>query len=461
MNKLTANNDRIEKVRSRLDILPPPSPDLPPVANAVSAAPKQKKSSSASQSKTKSLLSENAESKNANSANAIRPVAGTTRGEKRRAKVKKSLPTSTPVMATEAIDAELVDAELVPAGTQKTGTQLPTRTLSGEQQLEAITNWHESSEEEQTLVEQVTEFSSGGLTSFVVHTLLLIILAILTMGTPEKRGVMLSLSNVDTETPDSNSVEISVNLEPIEEASASELEDDTLEDLSLSETFESLEAQEIDHTLEDFGIETLSGSGADSKLNDGGSKNSASKGKKGVKGESIDFFGAYAKGTRFVFVIDCSGSMVGERWRRAKYELERSINELGDEQKFCIILYNSFTTVMMDSKQVQLIKCNDSNKDDAFRWLNRQYPGGGTFPQQAMTMALAENPDAIFLLSDGEIQDNTAQFLVANNKKRDMGQGEYGKIPVHTIALLSTFGQRMLKSIADDNAGTFTRVGRR
>ena len=152
--------------------------------------------------------------------------------------------------------------------------------------------------------------------------------------------------------------------------------------------------------------------------------------------------------------------MQGERWERAVYELERSIMDLGDDQNFCIVLYNRFTVIMGNEKRMALVPPNEENLDRAFTWLRQQSPSGGTYPRQALSLALTEQPDAIFLLSDGEIQDNSEAFLKANNISMAKGIGENRQIPVHTIALLSTFGQRSLKRISDGNEGTFTRVGR-
>ncbi len=43
------------------------------------------------------------------------------------------------------------------------------------------------------------------------------------------------------------------------------------------------------------------------------------------------FFGVHASGRRFVFIIDCSGSMEGLRWNLAKAELKNSVRNLDEE----------------------------------------------------------------------------------------------------------------------------------
>src|SRR5262249_48107668 len=53
------------------------------------------------------------------------------------------------------------------------------------------------------------------------------------------------------------------------------------------------------------------------------------------------FFGIRAQGQFFVYVVDCSGSMIDDsRLVRAKSELRRSIMSLQLPQRFQIIFYN-------------------------------------------------------------------------------------------------------------------------
>ena len=75
-------------------------------------------------------------------------------------------------------------------------------------------------------------------------------------------------------------------------------------------------------------------------------------------------------------------------------------------------------------------------------------------PAQAMQYALELNPDAIFLLSDGELQDNTVAVLRLLNPPGS----ERRQIPVHTVHLFSFQGRLTLQQIALENSGTFTSI---
>ena len=53
------------------------------------------------------------------------------------------------------------------------------------------------------------------------------------------------------------------------------------------------------------------------------------------------FFGVKVKGLRFIYVVDCSGSMIDEaRLVRAKEEVRRSVLRLQSPQQFKVIFYN-------------------------------------------------------------------------------------------------------------------------
>jgi hypothetical protein len=91
-------------------------------------------------------------------------------------------------------------------------------------------------------------------------------------------------------------------------------------------------------------------------------------------------------------------------------------------------------------------------------WLSSINHGGATLPASSIGLALRLKPDAIFLLSDGEIQDNTVQDLRFYNRlKEDSGKITVA-IPIHTVLLHSPVGEATLRAIADENDGVFTPV---
>ena len=302
----------------------------------------------------------------------------------------------------------------------------------------------------------VIGFLPSWLVSTVLHLVLLILLAVWSMGNaPGKQVVLVELTeaaqSLDTMANEIEHAEIV--LEESAEMELAELEPLELEAPEIpQEMMESLDLPDAllpkDHGLElaRFGA---AGFGAQSSK----SSDASSSG-----GPGASFFGVESDGNQFVFVIDCSGSMRGSRWYRAVKELNEAISDLEPTQEFLVLLYNSGMKVMFDKSLVKagLVFAHEDNRLRSQRWLRKQRPNGGTYPSQAMYAALMMSPDAIFLLSDGELQDNTADLLQIWNVDREDSYGEQSKIPIHTISLgPKGVGHQMMKSIAGDNNGEF------
>lgn len=172
------------------------------------------------------------------------------------------------------------------------------------------------------------------------------------------------------------------------------------------------------------------------------------------------FFGANAEGNRFVFVIDSSGSMRGPRWESLCKELIRAIKSLSPDQEFFVIGFDSLAHPMfgVPPPRGKFLKAINKNVDRLQNWIRSVRLGNNTLPAAAVGLAMKLEPDAIFLLSDGEILDSTLNDLrVWNRKKTEDGEIK-ATIPIHTVLLHSQIGYAALESIAKENSGTFTPV---
>jgi hypothetical protein len=158
------------------------------------------------------------------------------------------------------------------------------------------------------------------------------------------------------------------------------------------------------------------------------------------------FFGIRARGQFFVFVLDQSGSMIDDdRLARATIELRRSVFALQPPQRFEVIFYNHEATPMpggpiprpADQKQKNLLTT----------WLRLIEPDGGTDPRRAILQALSLQPDAVFLLSDGEFPEGTAESVARYNLNR--------KVPVHCVDLSGGLGGDHLRRIARESGGQY------
>jgi hypothetical protein len=162
------------------------------------------------------------------------------------------------------------------------------------------------------------------------------------------------------------------------------------------------------------------------------------------------FFGVRARGLFFIYVIDCSGSMIDDdRLPRATIELRRSVNALREPQRFEVIFYNSESIPMPGGPIPRT--ADERAKGQLRSFLRLVEPDGGTDPRPAMKQALALRPDAIFLLSDGAFPDGTVDDLTRLNRH---------KVPIHCIDLTGGLAGDHLKRIALANNGQYaSRMG--
>ena len=157
------------------------------------------------------------------------------------------------------------------------------------------------------------------------------------------------------------------------------------------------------------------------------------------------FFGIRAQGLFFIYVIDCSGSMIDDdRFARASTELRRSVMALQSPQRFEVIFYNDESIPMPGGPVPR--PADQENKRRLNAWLQLIEPDNGTAPLLSVKQALALRPQAVFLLSDGEFPDGTAESVARYNTH---------KIPIHCVDLSGGEGGDHLIRIARDSRGKY------
>ncbi len=147
------------------------------------------------------------------------------------------------------------------------------------------------------------------------------------------------------------------------------------------------------------------------------------------RGET-QFFGAKDKGTRIVFVIDCSGSMHSHNAIYfAKTELKRSISLLEPTQQFQVIYYNGDAYPWERRGRPQDIYwANDANKRLAYNFIDERSPTGGTNHVPALMMALKLAPEVIYFLTDADQNDR-----ISNREMTHVTQFNGGRTRIHCI----------------------------
>ena len=128
-----------------------------------------------------------------------------------------------------------------------------------------------------------------------------------------------------------------------------------------------------------------------------------------VEGAPVEtqMFGVGDEGTRFVYVVDRSGSTDDppghDVLSAAKSQLLSSLNDLNRGHQFQIIFYNDAPRLLqVEGREGRLLFATAENKEAAAKFVASIRAGGGTDHHAALAMAIRMQPDVIFLLTDGD-----------------------------------------------------------
>lgn len=165
------------------------------------------------------------------------------------------------------------------------------------------------------------------------------------------------------------------------------------------------------------------------------------------------FFGVEARGSRFAYIVDVSGSMDNERMAALKHELTASVLAMVEQSHFTIVVYNSQAFSLTASKWMP----GDEDSKAAIRTeIAGLQASGGTDPIPAfqMVFAMKPRPDAMYFMTDGEFADND---LVIATIARLNEQGSR-PTPIHCITLGEEGAAEVMKKIARRSRGTYRHV---
>ncbi|PHQ82506.1 MAG: hypothetical protein COB69_01830 [Phycisphaera sp.] len=168
---------------------------------------------------------------------------------------------------------------------------------------------------------------------------------------------------------------------------------------------------------------------------------------------AASFFGIEARGNRFAYIVDVSGSMDrGGRIDAMRAELSESISAMPDHVSFFVVLYADTAYPLGDRR-----KWTDANRVGK-RWartaITKLAPLGATKPMPAFEMVydIRPRPDAIYFMTDGEFDEGIAEIIIRRNKDRP--------IPVHCITFMTRSAETVMKRIASSTGGTYTHISR-
>ena len=161
------------------------------------------------------------------------------------------------------------------------------------------------------------------------------------------------------------------------------------------------------------------------------------------------FFGLRGQGRRFSWVVDCSGSMQGPPLERARQELLNSLKKLPEGLEFQVIFFDDFS---YSYPAMGFAKMDTESLSEAGDFIQGIQGGGGTNVMQGMQQIFLQRsrPDTAFLLTDGEFDPTTPEFIQNRNRG--------GKVRINTVAFVNRDGESLLRQIATENRGDFRFV---
>ena len=164
--------------------------------------------------------------------------------------------------------------------------------------------------------------------------------------------------------------------------------------------------------------------------------------------EGVSFFGTVSRGNKFVFIIDKSGSMSGNRLAAAKKELCSTLKGLKPTDKFMIYFFSDAAQAMPARA---MLAGTPKNIPWATDWVSGRSVDGGTNPTQALSWCFNLRPDTVWLLTDGQFADGPALDAIAAGNRQL-------KARINTLAFHDKAGANILQRIARENDGTYRFV---
>lgn len=159
-----------------------------------------------------------------------------------------------------------------------------------------------------------------------------------------------------------------------------------------------------------------------------------------------------------VYVMDNSGSMY-DTFDILRRELKKAVGTLKADQKFNLVWLNAPEGEGKSQTWMpKLLSADLETKRKAFNYIAKIVPQGQTRPVPAVKEALRFQPDVMFLLSDGGFGEDNEKII------RDINQlNRFKRTTINTILFMyeatgDPEPERVLRSIAESNNGTFKHV---
>jgi hypothetical protein len=172
---------------------------------------------------------------------------------------------------------------------------------------------------------------------------------------------------------------------------------------------------------------------------------------------TASFFGTKVDGRRILYILDNSGGMKDGGLEALVEELTRSVESLSPKQEFYVIFYSDMVYPLFHPRPVdRFVPANGRFKQRLKMWLDTVELSVGNSVDQAMLAATMIRPDAVYLLTDGDVNttpDGRKLAALLDTTGRDF--------PIHTFGIgmrESSKAAANLRQVAEANDGTFRIV---
>jgi hypothetical protein len=179
-----------------------------------------------------------------------------------------------------------------------------------------------------------------------------------------------------------------------------------------------------------------------------------------------EFFGTKAVGNTFVYVVDCSPSMLRDgAFDEAKREILRSLQSMKPKQRFHIAFFGKEIdplTFRGSPPEEKPVAANPENLAKTMEWIERvEIQKDGRPPIDALRAAIAMQPDGIFLLFDGDtkVKDWTTKIKELNRSDDLLSDG-LPIAPIHVVHFFRDEYASEMESLAKENQGTYRFIPR-
>jgi hypothetical protein len=173
-------------------------------------------------------------------------------------------------------------------------------------------------------------------------------------------------------------------------------------------------------------------------------------------------FGHGGNVSRVIYVCDGSGSLMGTKEDVLTAELKKAIANLSPIQGFNVLIFQENPGSHFMGIDQNIIMATPNNKTRLFQFLGNSLSfHGDTNPIPALEEAFAEQPQLIYLLTDGDFDDPDGATVLAKINELNADK----KVHINTVLLLGSYAEKdtykdfekIMNSIASQNGGVYKK----